>query len=262
MSVEPVLELCLAVPDPGGKGKDEAELLTLLSGEERQRYQALVRASDRRAYLWSHAMLRTALSRHAPTDPGEWVFEEAEGGKPRLAGPKGSDLEFSLSHTGEFAACVISNVGPVGVDIERLSRGEAVLEVAQDRFAPEERDALLGLPRAQRGPAAVWMWTAKEAILKATGRGLAAALDSVEVAGFPGSLTTVSASGASWTLFPFRSGASLVGALAWPRGAVSPGDLLCTAFGPGLETHRPRVTLQDRVLEVILPDQAEGAEPD
>ena len=93
------------------------------------------------------------------------VFVNNPWGKPRLAGRE--DLHFSLSHSGHWAVCALSDL-PVGVDVEAPRCTPAV---ARRFFHPEEltsEDSVF-LTR---------LWTAKEAFVKSLGRGLTIPLDS------------------------------------------------------------------------------------
>jgi 4'-phosphopantetheinyl transferase len=100
-------------------------------------------------------------------------------GKP--AWPSGPD--FSISHAGGWVACALAPPGvQVGLDIEP----EGAAEVAVLRLVAEEGE-LHAYERA--GLTATDLWTAKEAVVKLTGEGAAAArrarvdLEAAELAG-------------------------------------------------------------------------------
>ncbi|WP_185201093.1 4'-phosphopantetheinyl transferase superfamily protein [Glaciihabitans sp. INWT7] len=85
-------------------------------------------------------------------------------GQPRVAG----DLAWaSLARAGGFLAVAVSTVGPVGIDLEDPA---AVARAPLDAFTAEELRFIRGGADAAR--TATEFWTAKEAILKADGRGL------------------------------------------------------------------------------------------
>lgn len=92
----------------------------------------------------------------------------------------------SVSHSGERVAVAISTAGLVGVDIEAADRGETLRPTVVDRITTlAERDMLARRSDADRAGAAIQLWTAKEAILKATGDGLNVAPHTVELLGEP-----------------------------------------------------------------------------
>ncbi|MCA1470619.1 4'-phosphopantetheinyl transferase superfamily protein [Bradyrhizobium sp. IC3195] len=146
----------------------------LLSVDERARADRFVFERHRRQYIFAHAMLRLALSQVASNvAPTDWTFGAGRYGRPFVAAPATSTaLHFSLSHADGCVACVVSRHEAVGVDVETVSRRVAPLSTALRFFAPEEVEALRGLPE----PAAIERffdyWTLKEAYLKARGFGL------------------------------------------------------------------------------------------
>ncbi|MCA1376369.1 MULTISPECIES: 4'-phosphopantetheinyl transferase superfamily protein [unclassified Bradyrhizobium] len=151
----------------------------LLSVDERARADRFVFERHRRQYIFAHAMLRLALSQVASNvAPTDWSFGAGRYGRPFVAAPATSTaLHFSLSHADGCVACVVSRHEAVGVDVETVSRRVAPLSTALRFFAPEEVEALRGLPE----PAAIERffdyWTLKEAYLKARGFGLNLPLD-------------------------------------------------------------------------------------
>jgi phosphopantetheinyl transferase len=84
-------------------------------------------------------------------------------GKPRF--PDGP--EFSITHAGGFAACAVATRGhSVGIDAEPVGRArlQAIRQVADEA---ERRALAAGITTATE------LWTAKEAVVKAAGGGLA-----------------------------------------------------------------------------------------
>lgn len=85
----------------------------------------------------------------------------------RLGKPHAPGLpQFSIAHAGEWVVCALAGSGDVGVDIEPLARAES-LPAWTSVFDAEEREA------ARSTRAALAIWTAKEATLKAAGAGFA-----------------------------------------------------------------------------------------
>ena len=138
-------------------------LLPLLPGSKRDAIMRLKQPADRNASLLGIALLGAALAERA-TGHDLGALEYPAGGKPRLAG--GPD--FSIAHAAGYVGCAVATNGRVGFDLEAcgavgagaLRRALGVAELAQ-------------LARGALEPVAAWVMT--EAVLKAAGRGIAAA---------------------------------------------------------------------------------------
>src|SRR5690606_19537612 len=80
---------------------------------------------------------------------------------------------------------------PVAVDLEWLRPRRKALNLARRFFAAAEADWLEAWPGAEREPAFIRLWCAKEAVLKAHGRGLAFGLARLVFAEHGGRLALV-----------------------------------------------------------------------
>lgn len=101
------------------------------------------------------------------------------GGRPRL--PNAADVDVSISHTDDVLVVAIGFGVRIGVDIERRNRIEWDERFAARVCTPTEHDALRRTPARRRTHSLTWLWTVKEATLKALGTGLRAEPTSVEV---------------------------------------------------------------------------------
>lgn len=155
-------------------GAEDSSLLEVLDQTERRRYENFVRPSDRSRFAVSHALTRIVAGRHVGAAPGALGFAavSGDGTKPRLVGA-GSGLQFSIAHSGSRVVLAISSQVPLGVDIERVSRGTVEASMLSAALSGDERRALAAIPAARRPWAFSRYWTRKEALLKATGHGLA-----------------------------------------------------------------------------------------
>lgn len=193
------------------------KLAALLDEAETARAARFVFESDRRAYVAAHALLRASLSGRAKgIAPAAWRFRATPHGKPFLLSPL-TGLDVSLSHTRGMAAVAIASGGDVGVDVESFLKPRDALRVAERFFAPEEA----AIVRAQSDPQSqsevfFAIWTLKEAVLKADGRGLAGGLDSFVVNLSP--LAVSSDSGESHGVEQWRRAGFFIAAAA--RGEV------------------------------------------
>jgi len=195
-----------------------------LAGDEIQLWfvPSSAKASARTEEPW----LRPLLAAYVGCRADELALIRGEHGKPRLAVP--ATLEFNLSHTRDGALVGISREQALGVDIETRHRSRPVVELAGRYFADGEAAALSRVAAPHRQVAFLRLWSCKEAVVKALGRGIgfglarvAFALDAV---GEPIHLNVIDASAGSiaeWQIVGLAPTRELVGALAW-RGPIRP----------------------------------------
>lgn len=112
-------------------------------------------------------LLEYAVAKHFPAAVHPLSIAVKDGGKPYLLTQP--DVHFSLSHSGAWAVCALSDVA-VGVDIERRTPGRR--KIAERFFHKKEAAYLDQLPSHAREDAFYSLWVLKESFVKATGRGL------------------------------------------------------------------------------------------
>jgi 4'-phosphopantetheinyl transferase len=168
---------------------DEAAIAaaaSVLSDEERAQLGRFHFARDARDYAAAHALLRQTLSNGGNQMPGAWRFEKTPSGKPRLIGESADGRSFSLSHTRGMVACAVTSGAEVGVDVEWVDRDVDAGGIAARFFAPAEAAQLLELDGDARRDRFFDLWTLKEALVKALGRGMAVSLKSLAFTVGPG----------------------------------------------------------------------------
>jgi len=148
----------------------------LLSEDERARWQALRFDRDRREYLATRTLVRTALSQYRPIAPQAWRFQSNMYGKPTAEPDCG--LRFNLSNTHGLVICLIAQEAEVGADVEPYDRASNIVELAPDVFSPLEIAQLEALHGQEKLDRALSLWTLKEAYIKARGVGLSLPLNS------------------------------------------------------------------------------------
>ena len=145
----------------------------LLCESERERAARFRFAHDRAAWTAARAGLRRVLAVTLGGEPAAVQFSIAPGGKPRLASDKGhARVRFSLSHTRGLALVAVTQGVEVGVDAEAVRPDIDPLLLAPSVLTPDELAHLNTVPEAARPALFFALWTAKEAVLKAEGRGL------------------------------------------------------------------------------------------
>jgi 4'-phosphopantetheinyl transferase len=165
-------------------GKAEAwtwpRLEDVLDDVERDRAARFRIQGDRRAFVAARALARHMLAHFGARDARAWRFESGACGKPRIVNaPADPRLEFNLSHTAQMVAAAVTRAGNIGIDVEAIDRVPPdPVSFADAHFAPDEAAGLRALAddRSIR-ERFVRLWTLKEAVVKATGRGLAQPLD-------------------------------------------------------------------------------------
>ncbi|WP_445145370.1 4'-phosphopantetheinyl transferase family protein [Dyella sp. Tek66A03] len=146
-------------------------------------------------------------------------LEESTHGRPLLA-PALHDgaFAFNWSHSHDQALIAIARGIVPGVDLERLRAHPRALPIARRYFSPEEAAGLEALPDALRDRAFLELWTAKEAVLKALGRGLAFGLHRLSIGGLPEAPVLGRLEGhdaGQWQLHRLALDHQHVGSLAW-----------------------------------------------
>ena len=148
-------------------------LLDHLETERSQRYRL---AADRDRFTLAAALLRVVAGKAFGVVASAVVVDRScdtcgdPHGRPRLPG---TDLQVSISHSGDVVVVAVTPAGPVGVDVEQLGIGHTdlvptVCTASELRHVSSSADFYA-------------YWTRKEAVLKATGEGLRRSMTSVEV---------------------------------------------------------------------------------
>ena len=125
---------------------------------------------DQKRSLAAGLLLEELLKSHG-VDPN-LVKTDANG---KLYLPEVDNFFFSLSHSGEYAACVVCDV-PVGVDIQQKRMTTA--NIAKRFFKIEEANKIEKQPPEKREDMFFSYWTGKESYLKLKGQGILGGMDS------------------------------------------------------------------------------------
>ena len=107
------------------------------------------------------------------------MFGEGTHGKPFLLEPS-LPIQFNLSHSGTRAALVVTLNVRCGIDIEQVRSEISDQDIAERFFCARENEWLQSLPEDQRIRGFFRLWSVKESILKADGKGLSIPLSDVD----------------------------------------------------------------------------------
>ncbi|MEO8359053.1 MAG: 4'-phosphopantetheinyl transferase superfamily protein [Vicinamibacteria bacterium] len=165
-----------------------ARLRARLTDIERQRVDGYKVREPRETSLLARALLRTELARRVGVGLLDLSFDLRTSGKPdlRLHDTTLPDWRFSVSHTGPHVVIALVRGHDVGIDIERLDRLAAPLDIATRFFTPKEVAHLKATPQSHLHRTFFAGWTRKEAIVKARGITMAESLATLTVELDPG----------------------------------------------------------------------------
>jgi 4'-phosphopantetheinyl transferase len=160
------------------RGDAAADLATLLDDTEQQRWQAYRREEDRQRFLVGCSLAKAAVASYEGGRPADVALDRtcAQCGKPHgKPSVKGnSELELSVSHSGDRIAVAVTVGTPVGVDVEEAGKrgrspgGEDLDALTRYVMSDIELASL-----TDSSPETFLVaWTRKEAVTKATGDGL------------------------------------------------------------------------------------------
>jgi 4'-phosphopantetheinyl transferase len=156
---------------PGETLRLAQQLLPVDIQEKAMRFR---RWQDAYACIFGKLLLKTAL--------GEEGFQNdllslhyTSYGRPYL--PGGPD--FNISHSGNRVVCVISRQGRIGIDLEKVEYID--IRDFKSQFSEMEWGSIIGA--GDPIPAFYDLWTTKESIIKADGRGLNLDLSELELDG-------------------------------------------------------------------------------
>lgn len=146
---------------------------TILSDSEKKRYAAFKSQDAALIYLQGHSAARHLAANYTGKKPQKLEFATALEGKPFF--PCTPQLHFNISHSGG-EVFIIFSCDPVGFDIEKNSRKADFTKLAKRYFQAREME-LMNDSLKPESIAFLELWTAKEAMLKLLGIGIAAGLN-------------------------------------------------------------------------------------
>jgi 4'-phosphopantetheinyl transferase len=148
--------------------EDVAFFVQQLGESEARRYGRFKRRERQRQFLLGRMLLRFAVSNLLFLPPDALGVVERTGNSPQLVLPDLESLQpnFSLSHSREWVACVVSFSIHLGVDIEVNDPTRNVLDISEFVFHPNEHRWLLPQVEAARLLAFYQLWCTREALYK------------------------------------------------------------------------------------------------
>lgn len=153
-----------------------------LDAGERERAKRFCFERERARFVAGRGLLRSILGYYAGVEPSGLDFYYSSHGKPSLTERFGGHkIQFNLAHSSGRAIYAVALDREIGVDLERVVPIVEAGQIANRFFSDREKAALHSLAESEKGEAFFKIWTAKEAYLKACGKGLAYPLDKIDV---------------------------------------------------------------------------------
>lgn len=186
----------------------------VLSPDEIERAGRFHSPEDRNRFKSGRSIVRGILSHYVGQPPSGIRFRLGRHGKPFL---EGSSLLVNWSHSGSLWSLAIAESGAIGVDIEVEANAGDWAGPASIAFSTNEIAYVIHAQDAERRSRHFLdVWTRKEALFKASGKGLhdeMRAISVIDAGGKPAAKLDLGAEG-WWWLTEFRAAASMAGALA------------------------------------------------
>ncbi|WP_018969778.1 4'-phosphopantetheinyl transferase family protein [Rubritalea marina] len=157
---------------------DVDAMVHTLTPQEFERHERLAFPHLKRDWILSRGGLRILLGNILAQDPASLHFEKNRYSKPRL---KGSELQFNVSHSGDYIVYAFTQHRELGIDIEKTTPNFASHRLATRYFSEAECQSLNNLTEKEFSRAFYAIWSRKEAYIKAIGMGLSADLKAFSV---------------------------------------------------------------------------------
>lgn len=151
--------------------------LSQVSAERRAQASRFVRQADAYRSVLGEILTRVTLSKLTGLRPAELSFTRNSYGKPSLI--HHSDVQFNVSHSGDWIALISGGTDELGVDVEKIAPID--MQIAERFFSPTESQFLAAEPDDRRLETFYRLWTLKESYIKAVGMGLSMPLDSFAI---------------------------------------------------------------------------------
>jgi 4'-phosphopantetheinyl transferase len=156
-------------------GQDVARIAASLGNDSIHVWQLAYRRTMQRDPL------RALLAVYLGVSPDALAFVDDAHGRPELASPWNGLLQFNWSHSVDRALVAVARDVVPGIDLERIRPRPRAMALAERFFHPSETADLAALDEARREHAFLKLWTGKEAVLKALGRGVAFGLHRLQL---------------------------------------------------------------------------------
>jgi 4'-phosphopantetheinyl transferase len=142
--------------------------LSILHPDEIARANRYYQTKDKNRFIISRGALRIILGKYLNEQPADIEFKTGINKKPYINNTNHTPLCYNISHSGDWILLAVSN-SEIGADTEQVNFTFKYQDVLQDNFSPAEIGYINQSSSVERF---FMLWTRKEALTKATGKGL------------------------------------------------------------------------------------------
>lgn len=192
-----------------------------LSPDELERAKRFRLDGDRHTFVLCRSALRRILSHYLNTGSRDIRFHYNDFGKPQVETPTNQhSLRFNVSHSGTIALIAVTHAHQVGVDVEAITDLNDVDSLSEISLSARELAHLQAAPADRRPELFCNLWTCKEAVAKADGRGLSIPLPEIEFAVSEHAVTRLTSiagerlAASNWSVNQFAPARGYLGAVA------------------------------------------------
>jgi 4'-phosphopantetheinyl transferase len=141
----------------------------VISSDEQIRASRFHKEKDQLRFLVSRIALRKLLAYYTRLQPDVLAFSLDDNKRPLLNTKEKDEVHFNISHSGDLILIALAD-SPIGVDIEFIKPSFHFADVLPTNFNTEEGVFV----QNSKSPISSFflLWTRKEALLKATAKGL------------------------------------------------------------------------------------------
>ena len=191
------------------------ELKMLLNTSEIERAQRYYHQKDSNRFIVCRGLLKLILAKECGVDISRIELSKRSNKKPFLA--LYPELHFNVSHAENYAIIAVGKE-ELGVDVEYLSKDFNYSEILSTVFNESEINVIL--TAKNKNKTFYKLWTRKEAIVKATGKGIDDNLININVLDGDNFIDSIFQSKQNMQVVSFDVDQDYLGALAFKKGRV------------------------------------------
>ena len=193
-------------------------LVSLLQPDEINRAERYRRIEDRQRFVYARGLLRVLTGRYTHQAPEQVRFTKDANKKPALLGNTGWHM--NVSHSGNWILLAVGKVN-LGVDVEHIQTTFSFDDILPNSFSPEEQAYVRAGADSRRR--FYQLWTRKEALIKATGKGMDDYFSQVPALdGFHQTESHIIGRQGDWQVTGFPISADYLGAVAYQATVETP----------------------------------------